>query len=138
MLGEYFRQFVSYGVIALALVLYEWKRVTQEHDSRATLRGEAARMRGRCRMTASLIQRSAVIVGLLLLSVFLFYIGKGHTLLIDTNAVTIGDKEYRSAETVSVSINGQPAETMGAGPGASCLPSVGQATASPSRCCRCR
>ena len=43
MLGEYFRQFVSYGVIALALVLYEWKRVTQEHDSRATLRGEAAK-----------------------------------------------------------------------------------------------
>ena len=65
-------------------------------------------------MTArSLIQRSAVIVGLLLLSVFLFYIGKGHTLLIDTNAVKIGDKEYRSAETVSVSINGQPVETMG-------------------------
>ena len=42
MLGEYFRQFVSYGVIALALVLYEWKRVTQENDSRATLRGHAA------------------------------------------------------------------------------------------------
>ena len=61
----------------------------------------------------SLIQRSAVLVGLLLLSVFLFYIGKGHTLLIDTNAVTIGDKEYRSAETVSISINGLPAETMG-------------------------
>lgn len=43
MLGEYFRQFVSYGVIALALVLYEWKRVTQEHEARATLRGEAAK-----------------------------------------------------------------------------------------------
>ena len=42
MLGEYFRQFVSYGVIALALVLYEWKRVTQENDSRATLRGGSA------------------------------------------------------------------------------------------------
>ena len=41
MLGEYFRQFVSYGVIALALVLYEWKRAAQEHASRATLRGGA-------------------------------------------------------------------------------------------------
>ncbi len=41
MLGEYFRQFVSYGVIALALVLYEWKRVTQEDDSRVLLRGKA-------------------------------------------------------------------------------------------------
>jgi simple sugar transport system permease protein len=37
MLGEYFRQFVSYGVIALALVLYEWKRVAQEEDVRARL-----------------------------------------------------------------------------------------------------
>ena len=42
MLGEYFRQFVSYGVIALALVLYEWKRVTRENDARATLRGGGA------------------------------------------------------------------------------------------------
>ncbi len=42
MLGEYFRQFVSYGVIALALVMYEWKRVTQENESRATLRNAAA------------------------------------------------------------------------------------------------
>ena len=61
----------------------------------------------------SLIQRSAAIFGLLLLSVFLFYIGKGHTLLIDTNALTIGDKEYRSAETVSVSIDGKPEEMLG-------------------------
>ena len=41
MLGEYFRQFVSYGVIAMALVLYEWKRAAQENESRATLRGGA-------------------------------------------------------------------------------------------------
>lgn len=42
MLGEYFRQFVSYGVIALALVLYEWKRTAQEDESRAGLRGAGA------------------------------------------------------------------------------------------------
>ncbi|MDR1622931.1 MAG: ABC transporter permease [Synergistaceae bacterium] len=41
MLGEYFRQFVSYGVIALSLVLYEWKRAAQEDDARALLRGGA-------------------------------------------------------------------------------------------------
>jgi simple sugar transport system permease protein len=40
-LGEFFRQSVSYGVIAVALVLYEWKRQTQEHESRADLRGDA-------------------------------------------------------------------------------------------------
>jgi simple sugar transport system permease protein len=42
-LGEFFRQCVSYGIIALALVLYEWKRQTQEHEARAGLRGEAAK-----------------------------------------------------------------------------------------------
>lgn len=61
----------------------------------------------------SLIQRCGVLVGLVLLSIFLFYIGKGHTLLIDTNAITIDGKEYRSAETIEVSIDGKAAESMG-------------------------
>ena len=61
----------------------------------------------------SLIQRSVAVIALLLLSVFLFYIGNGHTLLIDTNSLQVGDKEYRSAETVSVSIDGKPEEMMG-------------------------
>jgi simple sugar transport system permease protein len=39
-LGEFFRQSVSYGVIAVALVLYEWKRQAQENEARAELRGE--------------------------------------------------------------------------------------------------
>ncbi|MCL1876157.1 MAG: ABC transporter permease [Synergistaceae bacterium] len=47
MIGEYFRQFVSYGVIALALVLYEWKRVAQEDASRAMLRGGVAPDKGK-------------------------------------------------------------------------------------------
>ena len=61
----------------------------------------------------SLIQRSALLVALLALSVFLFYIGKGHTLLIDTNALKIDGREYKSPETINVSINGKPAESMG-------------------------
>ena len=61
----------------------------------------------------SLVQRGGVLAGLILLSVFLFYIGKGHTLLIDTNAITIDGKEFRSAETIEVSIDGKPAESMG-------------------------
>jgi hypothetical protein len=61
----------------------------------------------------SLIQRGGLLVALLGLSTFLFYIGKGHTLLIDTNAVTIEGKEYRSAETISVSIDGKEPEPMG-------------------------
>lgn len=37
-LGEFFRQFVSYGVIALSLVLFAWKRQADEEASRAHLR----------------------------------------------------------------------------------------------------
>jgi len=61
----------------------------------------------------SLFQRSCVLLGFIALSVYLFYIGKGHTLLIDTNAVTINGKELRSPETIEVSIDGKPAESMG-------------------------
>jgi hypothetical protein len=64
-------------------------------------------------ISRSTFQRSGVILGLLVLSVCLFYIGKGHTLLIDTNAVTINGQEFRSAETISVSIDGKEPETMG-------------------------
>ena len=61
----------------------------------------------------SLVQRSCVLLGLAALSAFLFYIGKGHTLLVDTAAVTIDGREYSSAETVSVSIDGREPESMG-------------------------
>jgi hypothetical protein len=61
----------------------------------------------------SLFQRSCVLVGLVALSAFLFYIGKGHTLLIDTNAVTLDGKEYASADSVNVSIDGHEPESMG-------------------------
>ena len=40
-LGEYFRVFVSYGIIALALVLHAWKRYRERERSRRSLRGEA-------------------------------------------------------------------------------------------------
>lgn len=62
----------------------------------------------------SLFQRTCVILGLIVLSVYLFYTGKGHTLLIDTNAVTINDKELRSYASITVSIDGkEPGAPMG-------------------------
>ena len=61
----------------------------------------------------SLIQRSCALLGLVALSAFLFYIGKGHTLMVDTNAVTVDGKEFASAETVNVSIDGREPESMG-------------------------
>ena len=54
----------------------------------------------------SLIQRTCLVLGLVALAVYLFYIGKGHTLLLDTNAVTIGDKELRSYASATVSVDG--------------------------------
>jgi simple sugar transport system permease protein len=40
MIGEYFRVFVSYGIIAFALALYSWKRLKQRERARRSLRGE--------------------------------------------------------------------------------------------------
>ena len=55
----------------------------------------------------SLIQRTCVVLGLIVLGVYLFYIGKGHTLFLDTNAVTIDGKELRSYESAAISVNGE-------------------------------
>jgi simple sugar transport system permease protein len=40
-LGEYFRVFVSYGIIAVALVLHAWKRLRERQAARRSLRGGA-------------------------------------------------------------------------------------------------
>ncbi|MDR0617027.1 MAG: ABC transporter permease [Synergistaceae bacterium] len=39
-LGEYFRVFVSYGIIAVSLVLHAWKRMQERERARRGLRGE--------------------------------------------------------------------------------------------------
>lgn len=39
MLGEYFRVFISYGVIAIALVLHAWKRLKEKERERRSFRG---------------------------------------------------------------------------------------------------
>lgn len=64
-------------------------------------------------ISRSAFQRSCVVLGLIGLSAFLFYIGKGHTLLLDTNAVTIDGKELSSAESIYVSVDGKEPEPMG-------------------------
>jgi simple sugar transport system permease protein len=46
MIGEYFRQFIGYGVIALSLVLYAWKNRKEIERSRAGLRGTAVEAGG--------------------------------------------------------------------------------------------
>ena len=40
-IGEYFRVFVSYGIIAIALVLHAWKRNRDRAEARRSLRGPA-------------------------------------------------------------------------------------------------
>ncbi|MDR1873754.1 MAG: ABC transporter permease [Synergistaceae bacterium] len=42
-IGEYFRVFVSYGIIALALVLHAWKRLRDRAEARRSLRGPAGK-----------------------------------------------------------------------------------------------
>jgi hypothetical protein len=55
----------------------------------------------------SLIQRTGLVLGLIVLAACLFYIGKGHTLLLDTNMITIGDKEFRSYASAAISVDGK-------------------------------
>lgn len=38
-LGEFFRVFVSYGIISLALVLHGWRRHADRERARAAFRG---------------------------------------------------------------------------------------------------
>jgi simple sugar transport system permease protein len=42
MIGEYFRQFIGYGVIALSLVLYAWRNRKEIERRREGFRGGAA------------------------------------------------------------------------------------------------
>ncbi len=42
-IGEYFRVFVSYGIIAVALVLHAWKRHNEKMDARRSLRNPEGR-----------------------------------------------------------------------------------------------
>jgi simple sugar transport system permease protein len=46
-IGEYFRQFIGYGVIALSLVLYAWRTRKQAMQAREALRGPAAAAAGK-------------------------------------------------------------------------------------------
>jgi hypothetical protein len=55
----------------------------------------------------SLIQRICVVLGLVVFAVCLFYIGKEHTLLLDTNRITLDGKEFLSYPSVTVSIDGK-------------------------------
>ncbi len=41
MLGEYFRLFISYGIIAISLVLYAWRRHKEKERARMSLRGNS-------------------------------------------------------------------------------------------------
>lgn len=61
----------------------------------------------------SLMQRACVVLGLIALSVGLFFIGKGHTLLLDTNTLTVNGQELRSLPSVTVFLDGKEVDTMG-------------------------
>ena len=41
-IGEYFRQFIGYGVIALSLVIHSWRTKRNEEKSREQLRNESS------------------------------------------------------------------------------------------------
>ena len=61
----------------------------------------------------SLALRSAALMIVALLSVWLFIIGKGHNVYFDTRAVTVDGVEYGAPDTTAVSIDGGEVEEMG-------------------------
>lgn len=59
-------------------------------------------------MTKRNMYQIGLVVVLILIAALLFRIGKGHTLLIDNNAMTINGKAYAAVEAVRVTVDGQP------------------------------
>ncbi|NCC65396.1 MAG: hypothetical protein EOM15_12150 [Spirochaetia bacterium] len=58
--------------------------------------------------------RLAALCVVLIFSVFLFFIGRQHTILVDNKAITINDTEYQALQLVEVQINKQPALELAA------------------------
>ena len=52
--------------------------------------------------------RSAAIIVILAFSVFLFFIGRQHTILVDNKSITINETEFQPLQLVEVQINKQP------------------------------
>lgn len=52
--------------------------------------------------------RSAAIIVILAFSVFLFFIGRQHTILVDNKSITINETEFQALQLVEVQINKQP------------------------------
>ncbi|MDR1621634.1 MAG: hypothetical protein LBS00_04595 [Synergistaceae bacterium] len=64
-------------------------------------------MTSRSSIPRSSIQRTGVVLALIVFAACLFYIGKGHVLFLDTNGITIDGKEFRSYASVTVSVDGK-------------------------------
>ncbi len=52
--------------------------------------------------------RFAAIIVILAFSVFLFFIGRQHTILVDNKTITINEAEYQALQVVEIQINKQP------------------------------
>jgi len=63
-------------------------------------------------MTRRTIVRAVLLLLVALFAAWLFRVGKGHTLLLDTNTVELDGKELRSAEAISVSVDGREPEEL--------------------------
>ena len=107
---------VTANFLSLFIGLSEIRRLARDAEPTAWTLGGLVLLATPLGLYALSVTTPAVarlLIALIALSVYLFYIGKGHTLLIDTNALTIDGKELRSAEMIEVSIDGKPAESMG-------------------------
>jgi len=61
----------------------------------------------------SLVAKSIALAAIVALAVAMFFVGKGHTVYLDTNAVTIAGKEARAPDLSSVVFDDNEPEEMG-------------------------
>ena len=59
--------------------------------------------------------RIIALTGILVLAVVLFFIGKGHTLLLDNQDITINGSSYKATHAINVMINDQKTVLVKAG-----------------------
>ena len=106
MIGEYFRVFISYGVITVALIMYETKN--EELRARLVRCCSLHRVRrGELRAKRTILFRIGAILLLLIIAGIMMVIGRGHTVYIDNKSIDYNGQTYTTPYKVVVYVDGE-------------------------------
>ena len=109
MIGEYFRVFVSYAVITLALVMYESKKRKNKSLAGQQLAAEqgARKRRHRNESKAGDFFQILAVVLLVAIGYTMTIIGRGHTIYLDSKTLEYDGQTYKPAYKTVVYVDGQ-------------------------------